>query len=146
MNQKTFSLLFAGTLLAVAVWGLRVGPSTKPAQEPEVSGDLDDLLKQRRDCLADALEATRQEFAVGRSSPAMTLYLSTELLDAELEVTKDQEARKQAHVAHLNVTQDIERQAAARMQNGTGTRQDVLTARAARLLAEIRLARLQGKQ
>ena len=74
------------------------------------------------------------------------MYLSTEFLAAELDLTKDPAARKQARLAPLKVTRELEKFAAANLQHGTATQQDMLTAKAARLLAEIQILRLQDKQ
>lgn len=140
MNRQTVFLVFTGLLFTASLAGLRQ-TFADPVAEPKVAS-LNNLVQQRRDCLADALKSYLAGFRSGRAPVHPLLYVNDQLLEAELELDQDEASRKKAYVTYLRTATDVERLAQAGLNAGTGTRQEVLVAKAQRLRAEIAIVGL----
>lgn len=147
MNPKLFHLLCGITLGAVAMWGLPKTNTPQHAAQPNAEKpkplSIEDMQTLRRNTLADALKAQLAEFRGGRCSVHPILYLNDQLLSAELEIRKQDAARRQAYDFYLLTARELENNAKANLDHGTGTKQEVLTVKAQRLQAAILLAQLQ---
>ena len=144
MNRH-FAIIFCfGTLSAVALIGLRGDDSIlRPAEAPQKVVSIDDLLTQRRDALAEALQARIAVYKSGRITADRAIEINDQILSAELELADTDGAKMKAYTTHLRMARDIERVAIAQLNNGTGTSYHALEAKAQRLLAEINLARMK---
>jgi outer membrane protein TolC len=98
------------------------------------------LMQERLDALKEVVEIQkiRMTHGVEDNSQAMC-DAQTAALAAELELCESKEQRLKVLEKNLEVQQQFEKIAQARFQAAAGTRADVLTAKAARLDAEIAL-------
>lgn len=145
MNRHLAIIFCFGTLSAVALIGLRADESIRRHSEaPQTVVSIDDLLTQRRDALAEALQSRLAVYKAGRITADRTIEINDQILDVELELSDTDGAKMKAYTTHLRMARDIERVAIAQLNNGTGTSYHALEAKAQRLLAEINLAQMKS--
>src|SRR5262249_30630419 len=104
------------------------------------------LQRDRRDVLKKALAAREKEFDAGRGTLDTVIELSEKLLQAELDVATRKEQRLDAHTFHFDLMKKVEERIKAAHEAGRGTEADSLTAKAARLDAEVGWIKAGGKE
>ncbi|MCG8653696.1 MAG: hypothetical protein MI861_27910 [Pirellulales bacterium] len=126
-------------LLAVSV---NSQEGTSPATEPELSR-VSELEKELAETLVKAYEGALMEFRVGRTTPEMLIRLNVERFDAELAIAPS-DGRLRVAQQYVERAESLEKIAQAYFDAGVGTDQQRLTATAARLRAELELAKLSA--
>lgn len=109
------------------------------------SPEIKVLLKERRDVLAKRIELLRARYAVGTGNDTLSSLFTAmdQLLLAELQLANSREQRVTLTHKRLDNMRELERSVKQRFEAGTGSTDEVLSATAARLQAEIDLLREQ---
>ena len=141
MKRTHFVLLAVLTLATAVIAGTQTAKSEPGADG--ASARLDTLLKQRREILEQLVKVTTEHYGAGQTTIESVIRAWDQLLNAKLELAEDRSARVAIHEQRTKVLKDFEKIAQAQFRAGAATQEDVLTARAARLEAEIQLLREQ---
>ena len=136
-------LLIAAASLSLGVVITAALPEVFGQAEADVDKQsrLEDLLEQRRDVLASAVELAMQQYLNGDCSFEFVLTTRQHLHEAELEAATTREDRVAALERHLEAAEASVAVAEQMFQAGRVTSVDVLLARAASMRVEIRLLR-----
>jgi hypothetical protein len=143
MNRTVFSIV--GLVGSGALIGLSVGAGFA-GRTAEVRGadaeKVTALRKERRDALLEASSAAEQNYKVERTDFATVRRLKTELLDAQLDLAPDHDARVAIRKRFVEQFREIEQSIAAQAAVGLvgGGRTELFESKAARLKSEIDLA------
>ena len=100
---------------------------------------IEQLQLERRDTLRARVDAVDQAFRTGRLSVDVMLNAHIDLIDAELEVVSDPAERIKLRTEALEDFRQIAKFEELKQQQGVGTVQEMLEAKAASLAAEIEL-------
>ncbi len=141
MKRAHFFLLAVLTL-ATALIATAQTAKSEPGID-EASAKLDTLLRQRRETLGQLVKVTTEHYRTGRTTIDSVIRASRQLLNAELELAEDRNARLAIHAKRIALLKDFERIVQTQFKAGDATQEDILAARAARLEAEIQLLREQ---
>ena len=113
------------------------------ATESDSHAALNELLTKRRDTLKQRVDVLEQMHADGSLSLTAVLAGRDQLLDAELQLAKTKEQRLTLYQKRLDNMRALEDMVKKRYEAGQITLDSTLSARAARLQAEIDLLREQ---
>ncbi len=144
-------MFLAACLVAVATSG-QPAPAPQPQEQATSERHIHDLLVQRRDTLRQLLESLQVNYEAGAGQGAATLgdlvRAREELFKAELELAQTKAERLQIHQSRLESLRQVEAIVQARYMVRTmgGSADKLYAAQAARLAAEIDLAREQAAQ
>ena len=131
MTIRSQSLAIVAPMLLFATNGIAASPQTVPpsrsidVRSPEQSVDE---LETRRDAAIQEYEARIVEFKAGRSPANVALQANRRLLEASLATDSPNAA-----IQYDRRTSEIETFAQKNLELGTGTRQEVVQAKFARL-------------
>ena len=105
------------------------------------SAEIEALLKERRDTLQQLVESTEALYRSGVAPLDSLLRATDELLAAQLELAKSKEERIAIHRERLKNARRLEHHSETIYKEGRASVTEYLRAKAARLKAEIELAR-----
>jgi outer membrane protein TolC len=100
---------------------------------------LEDLLRQRRQTLRTLVDVAEKHYRTGRVPFDVVVRASNDLWEAELALAKGKEERLRLRAKIVENLRKLEDLVQARFQLGKTTLDEVLSAKAARLKAEILL-------
>jgi outer membrane protein TolC len=120
-----------GTMLAAS--------AAESSNEPNQRQELVDLLEERRDTLRKLMEAVELQYRHGTGTLDAVVRASNDLLNAELALGPSQADRVRILERIVENMKKLEEMVGARHEAGRATISDVLSAKAARLHAEILL-------
>ena len=110
--------LWAGPVLAVAIMALVPNVSGKAEVNGDRPSQLEDLLKQRRDTLAKAVDLRRQQYLNGNCDFEAVLTTQQYLHEAQLEAATTREDRVAALRKQLEVAEAVAALAQQRFKDG----------------------------
>jgi hypothetical protein len=141
MRTKSEILLVVLMVAVGVLTPLGVAGETQPTNE---SGKLEELLQERRDTLRQLVKVVTVEFQEGITGFESVCRASDQLIDAELELAKNTEARIAILQRRVELLKKLFSLTEAKFKAGRGTRAQVLATKAALLEAQIDLVREQA--
>lgn len=139
------TLALAAIVAVTAFYALQVQSVEPRPQATEAVINVPQLRQELLATLTEAYDQRFQEYNGGRSDPAGVIRLSAKLYDAEIESVEADE-RIQVAERHVSRVKQIEELAAHFLKSGTTMRGQLLETKAARLSAQLELARWQQKE
>jgi hypothetical protein len=137
------SLFFSCAVAAAVVVISAIAADVPPSTPADAVKQLESLLQERRDTLRKIVEYVQAQEKTGAFDLPDAIRVSNELIEAELELATSKAQRialQQKFVANLKrIEQFLQR--SAEVGRGTDATKKHLEAKAARLKAEIQLAR-----
>lgn len=127
-------------LMITCAWTV-LGPSLALQAAPESMG-ITALVKERVKTLEQLVELTRRRYQTGQATIDDYLSAEGELLEARVEMTPDHQTRVALLGTLVGNLKRTEALAKERVASGVAPREEILRAKAARLTAEVRLARV----
>lgn len=136
-------------IVALAIGAIYFTPERPANSEPRAatsSAKLTALLKERRDTLKQLVKIVEARYRNGAATEESVIQASLQLQQAELDLAKTRRERIAICKRTVELLRKQEKIAQARFEAARGTREDVLSARAARLQAEIQMLREQSSK
>lgn len=134
-------------LVLVACVGAAMSTRTAESQDRQQS-DRDDrinkLLAERRDTLRGVVDAAMEQYISGEALLDTVIHARKGLLEAEMELATTNAERIRIHEKRVKNLRQLEDSVKDRHAAGTAGVRQVLTAKAARLKAEVELLRAQA--
>lgn len=137
MKLRLRSALILASFAVAALWLAPQAPTL--ADDEDQIPKVHVLLTQRRDTLRTLVKLVGERFRAGQVNFDVVIRASDQLLNLELELAEGQDARLAIRKQRVELMRDFEKVADARFRAGQATQEDVLTAQAERLGAEIEL-------
>lgn len=141
--MKKTACLAAGIALALGLLG--AGTFVRSATKGDRSDEINRLQKERFDALHQVVEMVEVTYRNGRTSYDSLVQASSQLLNAELDLAKDHDARLAVLQRQVELLESWEKVAQARYEAAEDSQAAVLTAHAATLEGRIRLLREQDE-
>lgn len=137
--------VFLSAAIALALGLLGVGQFARSDTNNDQSEEINRLQKERLDVLNKVVEMVEATYQNGRTGFDSLVQASSQLLDAELDMAKDHDARLVVLQRQVELFDSWEKIADARFKAAEDSQATVLTAHAATLEAKIRLLREQAQ-
>lgn len=140
MQARSLVFLIVGLSIACVAGSFTIAQQTTESDSQAV---LNELLKKRRDTLAERVVALEKKLAEGQLKIESVVAARDQLLDAELQLVKTKKQRVAIYQKRIDNMRELEASLKLQYENGIATPESLLLATAARLQAEIDLAREQ---
>ncbi|MBI1249416.1 hypothetical protein GC197_16445 [bacterium] len=143
------SVLFGLSVMFVAACisiGMTQADEATDKQQAEKQPSIHDLLEERCETLEQVVEMRVALVARGTVPPESVIGSQIDLLNARLELADTQARRIELMKQRVDCYKKLEEVQQAHLMNATGTRIEVMDAKAERLEAEIELLREEKKE
>ena len=140
MLTKRLLLLLCPVGAAIVIASAIAAEPPVPQQD-EASKQLESLLKERRDTLRQLVTFLDGRLLVGKASKESVIRASNQLLDAELDLARTKAERIAIHEKLVDNLRGLEKIIESGAHYGTRQLDDVFSAKADRLKAEVQLLR-----
>jgi outer membrane protein TolC len=133
-------LAFVFSLVVLTIGRLAAGPP----KESSLSQEVESLLKQRLEVLAEIAKMQREAYRGGEAAVDDALHAEADLAAAKIELAKTAAERVSAHEELVKLARQIEEVAERLVRSRERRRSDHLKAKAFRLQAEANLLRARS--